>query len=498
MVNKKVKSVSRSPRENVCFDCDTYIKLQSENIAKRIKKFDKLYLEFGGKLFDDLHAARVLPGFRPDVKTEMLAKLKDVAEVILCINAGDIEKSRMNSALGISYETNILREIDQLHKLGLSVAAVVITLFTGQPAAKKFAKQLNSRGIKTYFHTFTKGYPDNVAKIVSEEGFGQQPFIATTRPLVIVSAPGPNSGKLATCLSQLYHENKRGVRAGYAKYETFPIWNLPLEHPVNVAYEAATTDIGDINEIDNFHLAKYGITSVNYNRDIAIFPVLKDILHKITGENVYFSPTDMGVNTIAKCITDNAGVREAAKREIVRRYLNALCDYKNGLIDFTAVERNKMLMKRVGVGVADRTVVTAALAKKHAAKAEAVAIELSPKKIITGRDTEIMTGSAAAVINAIKFLAGIEDKIHLIAPINLKPMLRMKQEIFRESKLTLPDVLVALASVAATNSAVDLALDQLAKLRGLEAHSTVMLPRAEMDALKKLELNITCTDEFAS
>jgi len=497
-VAKKYAGKNSETSKKICFDSDKYIKLQSAKIAERIKMFDnKLYLEFGGKIFDDMHASRVLPGFRPDMKGNMLAQLSDKTEVILCINAGDIEQKRVNSNLGINYEANLLRLMTQFEKLGIPTAGVVITLYTGQPAADKFAKQLRRRGIKTYFHTYTKGYPTDVDTIVSEKGYGAQPYVETTKPLVVVVAPGPNSGKLATCLSQLYHENQRGVRAGYAKFETFPVWDLPLKHPVNIAYEASTVDLDDINMIDNFYLEKYGRSAVNYNRDLAVFPILKNILHRITGEDLYASPTDMGVNVVGQCIVDDAGVRAAANGEIIRRYLDAMCNYRNGIWDAGPPERAKLLMDELGISLNDRPVVAAALDVKEKKKSEVVAIELLNGQMITGRDKDVMTASAAVVINAVKELSGIDEQIHLISPVNLDSMLKLKREVYRETQLNLLDVLAALAVSGATNPTAELALANLPKLKGLEAHSTVMLPKVEIDALKKLGLNITCTDEFA-
>jgi len=483
---------------NGCFDNEKFIKLQSAQIDERIKMFgDKLYMEFGGKIFDELNLARTIPGYRPGIKVEMLQKLRDKIEIIFCISADHIEKKKIRADYGISYDVELLRLIDKFKALDLPTVAVVITLYTGQPAAEKFKNQLERRGIKTYIHTYTKGYPTDVNMIVSEEGYGAQAFIETTKPLIVVAAPGPNSGKLATCLSQLYHEYKRGVRAGYAKFETLPIWNLPLKHPINVEYEAATADLGDTNMIDNFHLEKYGVTAVNYNRDLAVFPILKNILHKITGQDIYASPTDMGVNMVGECITNDACIRQAACDEIIRRYLSSLCDYKNGLYDIMVPNRIKVLMDELGLKVADRPVVAAALAIQAKKKSNAVAIGLKKGQIVTGRNTDIMTASAAAVINAIKTLGGIEDKIHLISPINLDPMLWLKRDVYNEDRLNLLDVLAALAVSATTNPTVELALSKLPELHGLEAHSTVMLPKVEIDGLKKLGLNITCTDEFA-
>lgn len=481
------------------FDNEQYVRTQSAKIRQRIDQFDdKLYLEFGGKIFDDLHASRVLPGFNPGSKIEMLRQLKDKLEIIFCINAADIESRRMRRDHSISYEVELIRLIENLKALDLPTVAVVITIYNNQPNAAKFKTRLERRGVKVYYHTYTKGYPADIDTIVSDEGYGAQPFIETTKPLIVVASPGANSGKLATCLAQLYHEHKLGRSAGYAKFETFPVWDLPLKHPVNMAYEASTADIGDINMIDNFYLEKYGQSAVNYNRDLAVFPILKNILHRITGQDLYYSPTDMGVNTIGECIIDDQIVKQASCDEIIRRYLNSLCDYKNGLYDIDVPNRIKLLMDELEIDVSNRKVVSAALAAKDEKKSEVVAIELNGDKIITGRDTDIMTASAAAVINVIKHLSGIEDKIHLVSPVNLNPMLKLKQEVYNETRLNLLDVLAALTVGAATNPTVELALSHLQNLRGLEAHSTVMLPRAETDTLRKLGLNVTCTDEFAN
>lgn len=489
--------MSKNKKNGLGFDNAKYIKQQSEKINELIKTFDnKLYLEFGGKILKDSHAARVLPGFDPGVKTEILKKLRDKAEIIFCINAGDIEKKKINSNNGTSYEVELLYLIDKFDDIGISTVAVVITQYDNQVAAEKFKKQLENRGIKTYFHTFTKGYPTDVNTIVSKEGYGAQPYIKTTKPLVVVSAPGAKSGKLATCLAQIYHEHKRGVKAGYAKFETFPVWDLPLKHPVNMAYEAATADIGDVNMIDNFHLEKYGKTAVNYNRDLAVFPVLKNILHKIVGKDLYYSPTDMGVNVVGKCISDEKIVERASYNEIIRRYLNSLCDYKNGIYDIDVPNQIKVLMDEAEINVEDRKVVPVSLATKKRKKSNIVAIELPNGKIITGKDTGVMTAPAAAVVNAIKEMNNIKDGIHLISPVNLTPMMKLKEEVYGEKELNLPDVLMALAVSEATNPTVELALSAIPQLNGVEAHSTVMLPKTEMDSLKKLGVNITCTDEF--
>lgn len=480
------------------FDNTKYIKLQSEKINERIKEFDgKLYMEFGGKIFDDLHASRVLPGFNSGSKIEMLKKLKDNLEIIFCISANDIEKRKIRGDHGISYDVELLRLINNLKSIGLPTVAVVITLYKGQPKATKFKKQLEHQGHKVYFHTHTEGYPTDIDVIVSEKGYGAQPYIKTTKPLIIVSAPGPNSGKLATALAQLYHEHKRGIKAGYAKFETFPVWDLPLKHPVNMAYEAATADIGDINMIDNFHLEAYGKTAVNYSRDLETFPVLKNILHRITNKDIYKSPTDMGVNMIGKCIINDEKVKAASRGEIIRRYLNHLCDYKNGICDIDVPNHIKLLMDELEIDINDREVVPAALKAKKRKKSDIVAIQLPNGKIVTGKNTDCLTAPASAVINAIKTFDGINDAIHLISPVHLNPILKIKKDVYGKKRLDLHDALVALAMGKATNSTIELALSNLEKLHGLEAHSSVMLSQTEMDSLKKLGLNITCTDEFA-
>ncbi len=484
------------------FDGAKYSKLQGEQIRERIKMFDgKLYLELGGKLVDELHGARVLPGYDPNAKVEILKSLGGDVEIILCINANDIEGKRIRADYGVSYDVALLRLIDKLDELKMQIAAVVITQYTDQTSAEKFKKLLDQKGIKTYFHTFTKGYPTDVQTIVSDEGYGAQPYIETTKPLVVVASPGSNSGKLATCLAQLYHEHRKGRKAGYAKFETFPVWDLPLKHPVNIAYEASTADIGDTNAIDNFHLEKYGQVATNYNRDLAVFPILKKILRGILGRDVYYSPTDMGVNVIGKCITDENAVKKACNDEIVRRYLNSLCDYKNGLYGIDVPHRLDVLMGEAGISVADRKVVSVAEKTKVKKKADIVAIEIPESKfarrIITGKNGNLMSAPAAAVLNAVKELSGIKDEIHLISPAILNPILKLKKDMYGETKLSLPDVLIALAAGESMNPNVMLALSNLSKLRRLEAHSTVMLPWNEVDSLKKLGISLTCTDEFA-
>ena len=484
--------------KSIGFDNEKYIKLQSEEINKRLKMFsDKLYLEVGGKLLDELNFARSVPGYNPEAKIEVLKKLKDKTEIIFCISADSIEKKKMRADYGISYDAELLRLINRARGLGLNTTAVVITLFNGQPEAIKFKNQLKLRKIRVYCHTYTKGYPTDIDTIVGHEGYGAQEFIETTKPIVVIAAPGPSSGKLATCLAQLYHEHRRGRKVGYAKFETMPVWDLPLKHPLNMEYEAATADLGDKNMIDNFHLEKYEKTVTTYNRDLLVFPILKNILRRITGEDVYNSPTDMGVNMIGRCIIDDGVVRIAAQKEIIRRYLDSLCGYKNGYFDIDVPNRIKLLMDELGISVEDREVVEVALKTKITKKSKIVAIELEDGEIITGKDIKVMTASAAAIMNTIKQISRIDDQIHLISPEHLNPILKLKQDVYNEDKLNVHDILVALAVGESTNPTIKFAMSSLEKLRGLEAHSTVMLSRSELDSLKKLGLNVTCTDEFA-
>ena len=481
-----------------CFDAEKYLKIQKKKIKERIKMFDKLYIEFGGKLIDDQHAARTLPGFLPDLKIRLLQEFKDDAEVILCINANAIEKSKIRADHMISYETEVLRLIEFLRSKGITVNSVVITLFDGQKKAKDFAKKLEDYHIKPYFHTFTKGYPTDVDTIVSEEGYGANPYIETTKPLVIVSAPGPCSGKLATALSQLYHESKRGHKVGYAKFETFPVWDLPLKHPVNIAYEAATAALGDKNMIDYFHLEKYGIPAVNYNRDLETFPVLKEILTRINGKSIYFSPTDMGVNVIGKCITDDKAVQRAAKDEIIRRYYRALVDLKKGAVDETVPERIKLLMNELEISENERTVAEEAAKKRESAGNLPSACVKVGKKYITGRKTGYLSPISSTMINAIKTISKIPDEIDLIAPAVLEPILEVKNKTsnFKESYLKIGEVLIALSICSTTNPVVKNALDNLEKLKGAQLHATHMIPDDEMIVLSNLGIDATCGTEI--
>lgn len=477
------------------FDNAKYVKIQSAKIRERFGLFDKLYLEVGGKLFDDSHAARVLPGFKNDAKINMFLELKNDLEIIFCINAGDIERNKTRGEYGITYDTEIIKLINNSKKLGFSVNSVVITLYKNQVSVDKFIKKLNRNGIKTYIHTFTKGYPTDVDTIVSDEGYGANPYVETTKPLILVNAPGPGSGKLATCLSQIYHEHKRGVNAGYAKFETFPVWNLPLKHPVNLAYEAATADLKDVNMIDPFHLEAYGETAVNYNRDVETFPILKNILNKVSGKDIYSSPTDMGVNMIGYCITDNDVVEEAAKKEIVRRYYNETNNYKLGLSDADTCEKVKLLMNEVGVDENYLDVIKPALDKRDKDGVPVISLKLG-KKIITGKQTELLTPASSVILNAIKLLSKIPDDINLLSPKVLEPMLKLKDELNNGNRLTLPEVLTALSICSATNAMTEKALSCLSKLKDCEAHATYIVNNGDKKTLKGLKINVTCEPEY--
>ena len=481
---------------NKGFDNKKYVKIQSEEIRKRFKLFDKLYLEVGGKLFDDYHAARVLPGFLPDSKINMFKELKKDMEIIFCINANDIERNKTRAEYGITYDTEVLRLIDNLQKLKFNINSVVITLYNNQANVNQFIKKLEANNIKTYIHTFTKGYPTDVDTIVSEEGYGANPYIETTKKLVLVNAPGPGSGKLATCLSQLYHEHKRGINAGYAKFETFPVWNLPLKHPVNIAYEAATADLKDVNMIDPFHLQKYEKTAINYNRDIELFPVLKNILFKITGKVIYNSPTDMGVNMVGKCITNNEIVEIAAKKEIVRRYFNEMTSFKIGLVDADVPRRIKVLMNEIGIDENYLEVVKPALEKKEKENRQVVAIKIS-KKIITGKESELLSPVSAMFINVIKEISRIPDKINLLAPNLIEPILKNRPNKSNEP-LKLSEIIIALSICSVTNPTIEKALKAIPKLEDSDAHATYILPNDEIKALKALKINITCEPKFYS
>ncbi len=476
------------------FDNKKYVKIQSEKIRERFKLFDKLYLEIGGKLFDDSHASRVLPGFKNDVKINMFQELKNDLEIIFCINAGDIEKHKLRGEYGRTYDAEILTLIEDSKKMGFSVNSVVITLYENQVSVDKFIKKLNRNGIKTYIHTFTKGYPTDVDTIVSEEGYGANSYIETTKPLILVNAPGPGSGKLATCLSQIYHENKKGINAGYAKFETFPVWNLPLKHPVNIAYEAATADLKDVNMIDPFHLEKYQTTAINYNRDIEMFPVLKNILSKVSKKDLYYSPTDMGVNMVGFCITNNEIVEEAAKKEIVRRYYNEKNQYKLGLCEKETYEKIKLLMNELNIDNNYLDVIKPALEKKKKTSCNAMAIKVQ-RKIITGRQTDLLTPASSTILNAIKYLSKIPDDIKLLSPAVIEPVLKIKKELNKGTHLTLSEVIIALSICSATNSMTEKAVSCLKKLKNCDAHATFLMDNSEIRALKELGINLTCEND---
>lgn len=484
--------------KKIGFDNELYVKLQTETIKERIKMFDnKLYLEFGGKLFDDYHAKRVLPGFELNAKIRLLEELKEQTEIIFCINAKDIERKKIRADYGISYDMEVIRLIKVFKNLHIDVNSVVITMYKGQSSVKSFKEKLEGMGVKTYIHTPTKGYPTDVDIIVSEEGYGANPYIETTKPLVVVNAPGPCSGKLATCLSQLYHEHKRGIKAGYAKFETFPVWSLPLKHPVNVAYEAATADLKDVNMIDSFHLEAYGISAVNYNRDLEVFPVLKNILNKITGESIYKSPTDMGVNSIGKCITNDEVVREAANKEIIRRYYKSLVDVKLNDGDEDIPKRIKLLMNEINIDSKNLKVIDAALKKEKASNKKAIALELGSGKIITGRKTKLLSPASSLVLNCVKYLTDIPDEIDLLSPSVLKPILKLKKESLTNSSiLNLNDVLIALSICSVTNPIVEKAIKNLKKLNNCDAHATYIVEKADLEALRSLLINLTCEPIF--
>ena len=481
------------------FDNDKYLSMQSEHIRERIKKFDnKLYLEFGGKLFDDYHASRVLPGFKPDSKINMLVQLKDEAEIVLVISAGDIEKNKVRGDLGITYDADVLRLIDAFRGYGLYVGSVVLTQFGGQASAVAYEKKLEGLGIRVYKHYPIEGYPANIPHIVSEDGFGKNDYIETERSLVVITAPGPGSGKMATCLSQLYHENKRGVKAGYAKFETFPIWNIPLRHPVNLAYEAATADLNDVNMIDPFHLEAYGETTINYNRDVEVFPVLNAMFEQIYGESPYKSPTDMGVNMVGNCIFDDEAVCQAARTEIVRRYYKALCDHRKGLLADDVIYKLELLMKQAGTSIADRTVATAANKRAEETGEPAVAIELPDGTIVTGKTSALLGASSAMLLNALKKLAGIAKEVKLIAPEIIEPIQKLKVGHLgnRNPRLHTDEVLIALSICAVNEPKAALALKQLEKLKCCEVHSTVILSSVDENVFKKLGINLTCEARY--
>ena len=481
------------------FDNDKYVKLQSENIRRRIARFGgKLYLEFGGKLFDDYHASRVLPGFHPDSKVRMLMEMKDEAEIVIVISAGDIERNKRRGDLGITYDLDALRLIDAFRDCGLYVGSVVITHYQSQPAADQFQKRLENLGVRVYRHYVIPDYPTNISLIVSEDGFGRNDYVETSRSLVVVTAPGPGSGKMAVCLSQLYHEHKRGVQAGYAKYETFPIWNLPLRHPVNLAYEAATADLNDVNMIDPFHLEAYGVTTVNYNRDVEIFPVLKTMFERISGTSPYQSPTDMGVNMAGYCIIDDEAVCQAAKEEILRRFYDEQCRHRRGRTDGTAVYKIELLMKQLGLSPLSRSVVAPALEVAERTGDPAAAMEMPDGKILTGKTSELLGCSSALLLNALKYLGGIPDEVQLIAPSVIEPVQDLKVNVLgnKNPRLHIDELMVALSICAVTDPNAKRAVRQLQKLRGCEAHTTVLLSEGDEDSFRRLGVRLTSEPKY--
>ena len=496
--------------KKIGFDSDKYIEEQSKYILERVNNYDKLYLEFGGKLIGDKHAKRVLPGFDEDSKIKILQKLKDQAEIIICAYAGDIERNKIRGDYGITYDMDILKSIDEFNEYGLKVNSVVITRYSGQPSTKIFINKLEKRNIKVYTHEAIEGYPSNIDKIVSDEGFGKNPYIPTTKPIVVVTAPGAGSGKLATSLSQIYHESRQGNIAGYSKFETFPVWNVPLKHPLNIAYEAATVDLKDVNMIDSFHFDAYGEVAVNYNRDIEMFPVIKRIIEKITGkESIYKSPTDMGVNRVGFGITNDEVVKEASIQEIIRRYFKTSVEYKKGYVDEEVFKTMKIIMESLNLKPEDRKCVVPA--REYSAKLKeiatnkndvcpVVALELEDGTIITGRNTEVMDASAGVLLNAVKHLADISDGIHLISPVILEPINSLKSKTLGSNRTSLnsEEILIALSICAATNPTAQVALDKLSELKGCQLHSTTILSTGEEQVFRKLGVDVTCDPEYAS
>lgn len=491
------------------FDHLKYLEEQSQYILERVNNYDKLYLEFGGKLLFDMHAKRVLPGFDENAKIKLLQRLKEKVEVIICVYAGDIERNKIRGDFGITYDMDVLRLIDDLRSYELDVNSVVITRFDNQPATTVFMHKLERRGMKVYTHGFTKGYPTDVDTIVSDEGYGVNPYIETSKPIVVVTAPGPGSGKLATCLSQLYHEHKRGKMAGYSKFETFPVWNVPLKHPLNIAYEAATVDLKDVNMIDSFHFDAYGEIAVNYNRDIESFPVLTRILKKITGkEPDYKSPTDMGVNRVGYGIIDDEAVRYASCQEVICRYFKTGCEYKKGYVNGDTFERSKLIMEELNLKPEDRLVVSPA--REYAERVQenqgenelcsTVALEMPDGQIITGKSSVTMDATASVILNSIKYLAKISDEIHLLSPVILEPIHRLKQLNFECKKRALDceEILIALSICAATNMVAQMALDKLPLLKGCQAHSTTIVNSNDEQTFRKLGIELTCDPQYPS
>ena len=481
------------------FDYEMYLQMQSEHIRERIEQFGgKLYLEFGGKLFDDYHASRVLPGFKIDSKLQMLLQLKKDAEIVIVINSDDIEKNKVRGDLGITYDQDVMRLIDAFRAVGLFVGSVVLTRYNSQNAADTFDKKLRSLGVKVYHHYSIEGYPSNVSRIVSDDGYGKNDYIETSHQLIVVTAPGPGSGKMATCLSQLYHENKRGIKAGYAKFETFPIWNLPLNHPVNLAYEAATADLNDVNMIDPYHLEAYGVSTVNYNRDVEIFPVLEATFKQIYGYSPYKSPTDMGVNMAGKCIVDDEVCKEASNQEIIRRYYAGLCEQRENMADDTVVSKLELLMEHAGLTVADRPVVAAANTKADITGQPAAAMELPDGTIVVGKTSELLGATSALILNALKTLAGVDDAIDVISPSVIEPVQHLKVDHLgnHNPRLHIDEILIALAISAVMSDAAEKCMAVIDKLAGCEFHSSVMLAQNDIKTLKKLGVNVTCEPKY--
>ena len=481
------------------FDNQKYLSMQSEHIRDRISKFGgKLYLEFGGKLFDDYHASRVLPGFEPDSKLQMLLQLKNQAEIVIAINAQDIENNKIRGDHGITYDLDVLRLIDAFTERGLYVGSVCLTMYASQPKADKFRAKLDEIGVKSYCHYAIPGYPNDVDFIVSDDGYGKNDYIATTKPLVVITAPGPGSGKMAVCMSQLYHEYKRGIKAGYAKFETFPIWNLPLKHPVNMAYEAATADLNDVNMIDPFHLEAYGETTVNYNRDIEIFPVVKSMLEMISGESIYKSPTDMGVNMAGNCISDDWACREASLAEIVRRYYKCMYDHKVSGSSRDDISKLKLLMNQAGITTDYRKVVGAALKREQETDGPALAIELPDGRVVTGKTGNLLGAASSALMNALKALADIDKETDLVSANAIEPIQTLKTDYMgsRNPRLHSDEILIALSSSVAENELATMALKQLANLKGCDAHSSVILSSVDEDVYKRLGINLTCEPKY--
>ena len=488
-------------KNKICFDSDKYLTLQSEKIKERMKEFDnKLYMEFGGKLFDDYHASRVLPGYDPNIQIKLLDHFKKDCEIIFVISANDIEKNKIRADFGITYDMEVLRLIDSFRNRGLLVSAVVITLFNDQPAAIAFKNKLENLGERVYCHFYTKGYPTDIDTIVSDEGYGKNPYVETTKPLVVITAPGPGSGKLATCLSQLYHEYKRGVKAGYAKFEKFPVWNLPLKHPINLAYEAATAELLDVNLLDSYHFDAYGTIAVSYNRDLQAFPVVRSILKNIVNKDIYKSPTDMGINTIAECIIDEDLAQESAKQEIIRRYYRAKVAIKKNTAPKHTEERIRLLMNELDLDKYDRACVKPAEEKEVLSGQPSVSIQLKDGRVVVGRRTQLLTATASVVLNALKVISGIEDKFELISHQVLEPIMALKKDVLssKDAVLSLRDVLIALSISGTYNPVAKEAYNNLPNLFGCEAHSTHILSPNNEDTLRRLNINMTSGNIFTT